>query len=331
MNGGGCEDEVNGYTCNCDDTGYEGTNCETDVNECRRDDEFCVTSQANCTNEQGSFRCECLDGFTGDRCETNIDECASQPCNNNATYHDAINGFTCHCMVGYTGSQCETDINECASDPCLNGGTCSDEVGLFTCTCPSNFTGVTCNDDVNECDTFTGCVNGAVCFNTVGSFYCECPSGLTGILCDVDIDECVELVAPCNQNGVCINTVGSFLCVCDEGYDRSSNCAQLQDNNRNQDGGSALSLPSILFLVVIVVFAAFVMFVLIRIYQLKVIKSVFCCKQTSSRSSGSNIYETTQRNDFQLESGSSSSRASTLEATPTYEELQVAEKTYESF
>ena len=29
QNGGTCNDEINGYTCTCTDTGYEGTNCET--------------------------------------------------------------------------------------------------------------------------------------------------------------------------------------------------------------------------------------------------------------------------------------------------------------
>ena len=37
-----------------------------------------------------------------------IDECASDPCLNNATCHDQINGYTCNCTDGYNGTHCET-------------------------------------------------------------------------------------------------------------------------------------------------------------------------------------------------------------------------------
>ena len=38
-----------------------------------------------------------------------------------------------------------TDINECASNPCMNDGTCVDHVDGFTCYCSRGFKGPLCN------------------------------------------------------------------------------------------------------------------------------------------------------------------------------------------
>lgn len=40
---------------------------------------------------------------TGETCEENLDECESNPCFNNATCLDDINGYTCMCLPGYSG------------------------------------------------------------------------------------------------------------------------------------------------------------------------------------------------------------------------------------
>ena len=42
---------------------------------------------------------------------TDIDECASNPCVNDATCVDNVNGYTCNCAVGYTGTHCEQGVN----------------------------------------------------------------------------------------------------------------------------------------------------------------------------------------------------------------------------
>ncbi|KAI8505162.1 calcium ion binding [Branchiostoma belcheri] len=54
----------NGPSCNCADTGYSGTCCDNDIDECARGTHHCH-QHANCTNTEGSYRCVCNNGYTG--------------------------------------------------------------------------------------------------------------------------------------------------------------------------------------------------------------------------------------------------------------------------
>ena len=38
------------------------------------------------------------------------------------------------------------DENECTSNPCKNDGTCNDEVNGYSCECKAGYTGKTCSD-----------------------------------------------------------------------------------------------------------------------------------------------------------------------------------------
>ena len=44
-------------------------------------------------------------------CVSDIEECASNPCVNDATCVDNVNGYTCDCAAGYTGTHCEQGAN----------------------------------------------------------------------------------------------------------------------------------------------------------------------------------------------------------------------------
>lgn len=53
-----------------------------------------------CVNTPGSYRCDCVAGFTGTRCEVNVNECESNPCQNEGTCIDERGGYRCICMPG---------------------------------------------------------------------------------------------------------------------------------------------------------------------------------------------------------------------------------------
>ena len=62
--------------CRCG-PGYEGVNCEIEVNLC--DPNPCYNGAA-CMNSMLGFTCTCTTGYSGETCSTNINECASAPC-----------------------------------------------------------------------------------------------------------------------------------------------------------------------------------------------------------------------------------------------------------
>ena len=55
--------EAEGYVCSCM-PGYEGTNCETDINEC--EDEPCSPGKGICKDLVGRFECKCNAGYEGE-------------------------------------------------------------------------------------------------------------------------------------------------------------------------------------------------------------------------------------------------------------------------
>ena len=101
--------------------GYNGTNCEIDVNECSSNP--CLNG--NCSEPSvNMYKCTCTPGWTGVNCQTDIDECLSYPCINGLC-NNLLNDYNCTCYAGFTGKNCDVNINECASNPCANGGVCT--------------------------------------------------------------------------------------------------------------------------------------------------------------------------------------------------------------
>ncbi|XP_041483218.1 protein jagged-1a-like [Lytechinus variegatus] len=65
---GACHDEINSYTCECND-GWTGTHCETDINECSSNP---CGDHGVCHDQINGYTCKCNDGWTGTHCETAI-------------------------------------------------------------------------------------------------------------------------------------------------------------------------------------------------------------------------------------------------------------------
>ncbi|KAJ7414447.1 protein eyes shut isoform X2 [Pitangus sulphuratus] len=101
INNSTCLAQVDGNPmCICK-TGFEGTYCEVNSDEC-------ISNP--CQNEG-----LCVDGINHYR-------------------------FICNCAPGYYGSLCEMDVNECETLPCLHGGSCINRLGGYLCFCLPGFT-----------------------------------------------------------------------------------------------------------------------------------------------------------------------------------------------
>ncbi|XP_066275444.1 fibrillin-2-like [Branchiostoma lanceolatum] len=127
-----------GPRCNCAGTGYTGTCCDNDIDECTSGTDHCH-QHATCTNTVGSYRCECDSGYTGDGRTCTALCWASTTCP-----HGGICSSPDHCSrcdSGYESPDCG-NIDECAADAnCHVHASCSDTDGSFTCTCSDGYSG----------------------------------------------------------------------------------------------------------------------------------------------------------------------------------------------
>merc|ERR1712131_125980 len=170
-----------------------------DIDECMENTHLCVLD-SDCINNDGSYECECYEGFVGDgfRECINDNECLhrNDKCPENAYCVDTIGSYECQCFDGYTdvGSgfafNCE-NIDECDMEAhrCGANSTCIDTDGSYKCGCEKGFEytgtdkdtegniklGADCID-INECATNTHDCSHA-CANTEGSFECVCRVG----------------------------------------------------------------------------------------------------------------------------------------------------------
>ena len=77
--------------------------CEN-IDECSAQLSLC-SSAANCTDTEGSYACQCQDGYLGDgfTCDDR-DECSEgKTCGENATCVNLSGGFACECPPGFEG------------------------------------------------------------------------------------------------------------------------------------------------------------------------------------------------------------------------------------
>ncbi|XP_066275060.1 fibropellin-1-like [Branchiostoma lanceolatum] len=102
---GTCTDDNGNYTCTCEN-GWEGTDCDQDIDDCASSP--CV--HGTCKDGFMNYTCSCENGWEGTNCDQDIDECASSPCWLGGTCLDHVDGFSCVCPEDATGKNCETAL-----------------------------------------------------------------------------------------------------------------------------------------------------------------------------------------------------------------------------
>jgi hypothetical protein len=122
-------------------TGFSGSLCEEDVNDCTHNP---CQNGGKCLDRLNDFECRCVPGFVGVLCQDNVDDCQMAPCANGGVCRDLVNDFACTCKSGFTGKDCRINVNECEGQPCLNSGVCTDLVNNYQCTCTDGFQGKNC-------------------------------------------------------------------------------------------------------------------------------------------------------------------------------------------
>merc|ERR1712003_97549 len=167
--------------------------CEAETHDCHAD--------ATCTNNSGSYECECNAGFTGDGKDCkDIDECKAteNPCTeaNKTKCNNSAGTYECSCDDGCEqkddAKEC-TDIDECkeTENPCkeANKTKCNNSAGTYECACDDGYEQ---KDDAKEC---------------------------------TDIDECKATENPCKEANKtkCNNSPGKYECSCDDGFMESTN------------------------------------------------------------------------------------------------------------
>ncbi|CAH1230750.1 FBN1 [Branchiostoma lanceolatum] len=253
----------NGPICNCAGTGYNGTCCDNDIDECSTGVHNCH-QHATCNNTVGSYRCECNSGYAG-----NGRTCTALCLGSTTCPHGGICSSPNHCTScdsGYESPDCG-NINECAmdTDNCHANASCTDTDGSFTCTCSDGYTGsglhcerkapnlVSCPADTRI--TVNSPSGGILDWtdpefrfqpsNELANHQCSADKGdaapigthsvqcwaegfADGTTCDFDviiedINECAEETDTCADEATCTNTIGSYTCDCDSGYGGDGN------------------------------------------------------------------------------------------------------------
>uniref|UniRef100_A0A2C9JEB6 Uncharacterized protein n=1 Tax=Biomphalaria glabrata TaxID=6526 RepID=A0A2C9JEB6_BIOGL len=247
---------VNG-TCTCE-SGWNGTNCDLDIDECVTNTSYCTGPEETCLNLNGSAECLCHVGFYRPSSEKDCQACNSThygpncalQCNcmmANTADCDDVNG-TCTCRVGWNGTNCDQDIDECDNTSYCAGPeeTCHNLNGSAECLCQDGYNRPTSGSQCQACNSThygpncalqCNCMmaNTANCSIVNGT--CTCKPGWTGLTCDQDIDECVTNASYCpGPEETCNNLNGSVECLCQDGFYRPTSGSQCQACNSTQYG-----------------------------------------------------------------------------------------------
>jgi hypothetical protein len=94
--------------CTICNSGWQGANCATDIDECAIGTAKCQAG-SSCLNVPGTYYCMCSDGVNTNCYVTTQQPCSSNPClNGGSCFLDSNSDAMCTCASGYTGDMCET-------------------------------------------------------------------------------------------------------------------------------------------------------------------------------------------------------------------------------
>lgn len=147
-----CEDKKGEFRCHCF-TGWSGTTCQNDVDECISGNGGC---EHVCNNTMGSYKCSCEDGYrlSGHHSCLDVDECVETPdvCGS-AHCSNLIGGLECLCDEGFIYdniSRSCVDVDECETHVCEEE--CVNTPGSFRCFCDGRL-GKRLSSDMRSCES----------------------------------------------------------------------------------------------------------------------------------------------------------------------------------
>jgi len=94
---------VSGFTCDCDDTGFQGLTCDVDIDDCENAP---CRNNGTCLDKVLGYQCTCSVGYKGLQCTEDIEECVegAHKCEHSSTCSNTMGSYTCLCPDTYTGN-----------------------------------------------------------------------------------------------------------------------------------------------------------------------------------------------------------------------------------
>ncbi|XP_067637731.1 protein crumbs isoform X2 [Eurosta solidaginis] len=224
QNNGRCLDLVNGFTCDCRDTGFTGQICQTNIDEC--DGSPCKHG-GRCYDRYGWFICQCPDGWAGETCE-DATNCKTQQCLNGGTCVNKTIGFYCQCAPGYSGELCQQNPpcpqcpidSECIAGKCVCKPGTTGPIGhcLPIPTTPSS-TLVISSPTTKATTTTTAAVQMTATTTTNNPLLL--PNSIQQQPRSAQLFACPP--ENCLNGGTCSGSASNFTCLCASGY-KGYNC-----------------------------------------------------------------------------------------------------------